>query len=227
MMPIKMKNLMELTGESKSTILYYLKEGLLPEPQKPKPNLHLYDESSVNIIKFIKYLQQQFSYSIAQIKMVFSENNFDFSDNFSMMLKSLQMMSGSSDGVWYSEEDFLELSGLSFAELSNYLHEGLLFPQERGFSNQELKIVKILQDAKELGLDKALFEEYVVQAKALASIEYQLGAKMLEQEPRRNNEQYELLFDAILTLKPYLFNMNTIQEHKQQMEKKNECAKQS
>ncbi len=223
-MSLKMKNLIELTGESKSTILFYVKEGLLPQPSKPKPNLHLYDESCVNIIKFIKYLQHQFSYSIAQIKTVFSENSFDFSDNFSMMLKSLQMMSGSVDGIWYNEEDFLELSGLSLKDLQHYLDAGLLFPQERGYSNQELKIVNILQNAERLGLDQELFEHYVISASALARIEYQLGAKMLESDPQRNNEQYELLFDAILTLKPYLFNMNTIEEHKKQMEKKNEST---
>ncbi len=83
-----MKHLMEATGESKSTILFYVKEGLLPEPQKPKPNLHLYDESCINIIKFIKYLQHQFSYTIAQIKTIFEERELSFSDDFSMMVRS-------------------------------------------------------------------------------------------------------------------------------------------
>ena len=63
-MALKMKELMALSDESKSTILYYIKEGLLPEPSKPKPNVHLYDESCVQILKFIKYLQHNFSYSI-------------------------------------------------------------------------------------------------------------------------------------------------------------------
>ena len=44
---------------------------------------------------------------------------------------------------------------------------------------------------------------------------------MLERDKSLNNEHYELLFDSILTLKPYLFNMHTMQEHKKQMELKN------
>jgi len=56
MMALKMKDLIAKSGESKSTILYYIKEGLLPQPQKPKPNVHLYDEVCIDIIKFIKYL---------------------------------------------------------------------------------------------------------------------------------------------------------------------------
>ena len=219
-MSLKMKHLMEATGESKSTILFYVKEGLLPEPQKPKPNLHLYDESCINIIKFIKYLQNQFSYSIAQIKSVFKENKFTFSDDFSMMLRSLELMSGSTDGKWYSDEDFLELSELTQEELDNYLEHGLLFRQERGFSTQELKLVKLFKRAKKMGLKKELFDAYVTSAKALAKIEYQVGSELLEQDKSLNNEHYELLFDTILTLKPYIFNMHTMQEHKKQMELK-------
>ena len=219
-MSLKMKNLMEQTGESKSTILFYVKEGLLPEPQKPKPNLHLYDESSVNIIKFIKYLQHQFSYSIAQIKSIFSENRFSFGDDFSMMLKSLEMMSGSNDGKWYSDDDFLELSGLKKEELYIYLKRGVLFRQERGFGTEELKLVEVLKRAKKLGLDEKLFDEYVKSAKHLAKMEYLLGAKMLELDEELHNIHYELLFDSILMLKPYIFNMHTMQEHQKQMELK-------
>jgi len=220
-MSFKMKHLMEATGESKSTILFYVKEGLLPEPQKPKPNLHLYDESCINIIKFIKYLQSQFSYSIAQIKSVFQENKFTFSDDFSMMLRSLELMSSGTEGECFSDEVFLELSGLSKNELENYLKRGLLFRQERGFSAQELKLVKIFKRADKLGLDKSLFDAYVKTAKELAKIEYSLGSEMLERDKSLNNEHYELLFDSILTLKPYLFNMHTMKEHQTQMDLKN------
>ena len=222
-MSLKMKHLMEQTGESKSTILYYIKEGLLPEPQKPKPNLHLYDESCINIIKFIKYLQHQFSYSIAQIQAIFKENNFDFSNDFSMMLRSLQMMSGHSDGKWYDDDDFLELCELSQKELDEYLKRGLLFRQEQGFSTQELKLVELFKRAKILGLNEKLFDAYVQSAKELAKIEYELGSELLESDKTLNNEHYELIFDSILTLKPYIFNMHTMQEHQKQMDLKNQA----
>ena len=219
-MPLKMKHLMEQTGESKSTILFYVKEGLLPEPQKPKPNLHLYDESCINIIKFIKYLQNQFSYSIAQIQGVFKEKKFTFSDDFSMMLRSLELMSSNPDGKWYSDDDFLELCELTQKALDDYLKRGLLFRQEQGFSSKELKLVDIFKRAKSLGLDAKLFDAYVKSARELAKIEYALGSEMLEKDKSLNNEHYELIFDSILTLKPYIFNMHTMQEHQKQMEMK-------
>ena len=212
---------MEKTGESKSTILFYVKEGLLPEPKKPKPNLHLYDESCINIIKFIKYLQSQFSYSIAQIQAVFKENNFTFSDDFSMMLRSLELMAGSPDATWYEDEDFLELSELKQEELNAYIAKGWLFRQEKGFSSQELKLVELFKRAKSLNLDEKLFDTYVESALKMAEIEYKVGSLMLESDKTRNNEHYELLFDSILTLKPYIFNMHTMKVHQRQMEEKN------
>ena len=220
-MSLKMKHLMEATGESKSTILFYVKEGLLPEPQKPKPNLHLYDESCINIIKFIKYLQHQFSYTIAQIKTIFEENNFTFSDDFSMMLRSLELMGGSPDSKWYSDEDFLELSELTQEELNNYLAKGWLFKQEKGYSSKELQLVDLFKRAKALNLSEALFDAYVSSAIEIAKIEYALGSELLESDKTLNNEHYEVIFDTILTLKPYIFNMHTMQEHQKQMELKN------
>ncbi len=220
-----MKNLMKQTGESKSTILFYVKEGLLPEPEKPKPNLHLYDESCVNIIKFIKYLQNQLSYTIAQIQSIFKENNFSFSDDFSMMLRSLEMMAGTPNTKWYNDEAFLELSGLQIDELNTYLNKGWLFRQKQGFSEKELKLVALFKRAKSLGLNETLFNSYVTSAKKIAETEYQVGAELLESDKSKNNEHYELLFDTILTLKPYIFNMHTMQEHQKQMElKKNETV---
>jgi DNA-binding transcriptional MerR regulator len=211
---------MEATGESKSTILFYVKEGLLPEPEKPKTNLHLYDESSINIIKFIKYLQSQFSYTIAQIQTVFRENKFNFSDDFSMMLRSLELMAGSPNTSWYNDEDFLELSDLTQKELDDYIKRGWLFKQERGFSTQELNLVELFKRAKSLNLNQKLFDTYVKSAIKIAEIEYALGSEMLESDKTLNNEHYELLFDSILTLKPYVFNMHTMQEHQKQMENK-------
>jgi DNA-binding transcriptional MerR regulator len=224
-MPLKMKHLMEQTGESKSTILFYVKEGLLPEPQKPKPNLHLYDESCINIIKFIKYLQHQFSYTIAQIQTIFKENNFNFSDDFGMMLRSLQLMSGTVEGEWYSDEDFLELCELSQEELNAYLARGLLFRQEQGFSKKELDLVEVFKRAKALNLDEKLFDAYIKSARELADIEYMVGSQMLESDKTLNNEHYELLFEVILKLKPYLFNMHTMQTHQKKMEAKNKEQK--
>ena len=75
---LKMSELIALSGESKSTILFYIKELLLPSPLKLKANVHRYEEECVERISMIKYLQSNFSYTIAEIKQIFENNTLIF-----------------------------------------------------------------------------------------------------------------------------------------------------
>ena len=210
---------MNQSEESKSTILYYIKEGLLPEPSKPKPNVHLYDPSCIQILKFIKYLQHNFSYSIAEIKNIFQNNHFDFDGSFDMMIRSLELISGGKDAQCYNKESFLKLIGMDEKTLKAYQKQGYLFERARGFSSKEVEIAEILERAKVLGLDFTLLDAYVNDAKILAQKENDIGASLLKEEDASHNARYELLFDLILTLKPYIFNMHTVQTHKTNLKK--------
>jgi DNA-binding transcriptional MerR regulator len=218
-MVLKMKELMVLSHESKSTILYYIKEGLLPEPSKPKPNVHLYDESCVQILKFIKYLQHNFSYSIAEIQSIFQDNSFDFDGSFEMMVRSLELISGGRDNVWYKKSDFLKLVAMDEKILKFYQSKGYLFERAKGFSGKEVEIAEILERAKTLGLDFTLLDAYVEDAKVLAKKENDIGSELLRKEEETHNARYELIFDLILKLKPYIFNMHTVQAHQKNISK--------
>ena len=212
-MALKMKELMSLSNESKSTILYYIKEGILPEPLKPKPNVHLYDESCVQRLKFIKYLQHNFSYSIAEIQTIFKDNTFDFDDSFEMMVRSLELIAGGKDNEWYTQEEFLKLLELSSEKLKTYQDKGYLFERAKGFSKKEVEIAEILIRAEKLGLEYTLLDAYVSNAKTLAKKENETGSKLLQNDTQSHDQRYELLFDLVLTLKPYIFNMHTVEAH--------------
>lgn len=216
-MSISMKKLIEETGESKSTIHYYFKMGLLPEPEKPKPNVHKYDESCINIIKFIKHLQINFSYSIAEIKQVFNKNSFDFNNSFDILISSLKMISGSKDDKWFSKEEFLKLTNITEQDLIKYKRKEFIYERSRGYSTKEVEIVNILKQAQELDLDFKLIEAYVKKAKELAQLEFEIGAKLLLSNTELHNIHYELLFDTILSLKPYIFNMQTVNIHQEKI----------
>jgi DNA-binding transcriptional MerR regulator len=218
-MALKMKELIAESGESKSTILYYVKEGLLPEPSKPKPNVHLYDERCVEILRFIKYLQHNFNYSIAEIKKIFANNRFDFDGSFEAMVHSLELISGGRASQWFDRESFLEITGLDEQKLALYENEGLIFSRAQGYSSKEIEIAEILQRAAQLGLDFALLRSYVEAARHLAAMENEKGAQLLEDESVPHDARYALLFDLILTLKPYIFNMHTVQAHHQHVAK--------
>ncbi len=218
-MSLKMKALIAQTDESRSTILYYLKEGLLPLPEKPKQNVHLYDESCVKIIKFIKYLQHNFSYSISEIKNIFNNNHFDFDGSFEMIINSLELISGSKEDKWYSKDEFLEIASIKFKKLKEYQQKGYLFERANGFSSKEVELAEILKRADSLGLDFSLIDDYVSSAKLLALKENKIGSSLLKEDIESHNARYELLFDIILKVKPYIFNMHTVANHKQNITK--------
>ena len=218
-MAYKMKELMALSDESKSTILFYIKEGLLPEPQKPKPNVHLYDESCVQILKFIKYLQHNFSYSISEIQSIFKDNTFDFDGSFEMMVRSLELISGARDNQWYAKIEFLTLLNMDEKTLKAYQDKGYLFERAKGYSKKEVEVAEILERANALGLDYSLLDAYVSDAKVLAKKENEVGSKLLADDNTSHDARYELLFDLVLTLKPYIFNMHTVEIHKNTIKK--------
>ena len=178
-MGLKMATLVEKSGVSKSTILFYIKEGLLPEPQKPKPNVHIYHDSAISILQFIKYLQEHLHYSITEIKSIMIDNKLDFREDSDVIVNYLTALSGRD-------------------------------------KRAEVEVIK--ERAKDFGIDSALFDAYEKQAKKLAKLEYEMGAKLLESHPNNeSNALQKLLFDILLTLKPYIFNQATLKEHKKRV----------
>jgi len=215
-MSLKMKELVSQTGESKSTILYYVKEGLLPEPEKPKPNVHLYDEKCVKIIKFIKYLQNNLSYSIAQIQTIMQLNNFSFDASFENLIQSLEHISGIKSSERYTEKELLELVDATEDEINEYKLKGYIYDRHDGYTDKEIEVINILQRVKQTGFEETLLMHYVDAAKQMAKYEYQTGAALLDSTDNQVNQHYRLIFDLILMFKPYVFNMHTIREHQQQ-----------
>lgn len=65
---VKMKDLERATGVSRETIRYYIREGLLPEPERPERNVAWYDASFVERILLIKRLQSERFLPLSVIK---------------------------------------------------------------------------------------------------------------------------------------------------------------
>lgn len=209
---LKMRELIEQTGEAKSTILYYVKEQLLPTPKKPKPNVHLYDESCVSIIKFIKYLQS-LNYTISDIKDIFKAAPVNKDPSFLMMAKALEIATVTKGAKLLSKEEFLKKAEISSQELELYLKKGYIIDREKGFGAHEVEIAKIVKSAIELGLEESLLDNYVKSARKIAKRENAAWAKVFSNTLQDTIKEYELLFDLMLKFKPYIYNSYTIKEY--------------
>lgn len=65
---MKMRDLEQRTGVRREMIHFYFRNGLLPEPQRPKPNVAVYGEGHVRGILAIRRLQDEQRLSIEEIK---------------------------------------------------------------------------------------------------------------------------------------------------------------
>jgi DNA-binding transcriptional MerR regulator len=213
-MAIKMNDLVKLTDTAKSTILYYVKESLLPEPQKPKPNLHLYDESCVEIIKFIKYLQKHFNTSISELKEIMQRADLNSDRGFEAVLETLDIIMGSAHQNTHTFEQVCSRYALPSEHLSRYLEEGLLFQRDGFFTDKDLEILEMLLNLEKVGIKTDALRIYVEHAKALAAFEVNFAKKVLL-ESENKNETIKALFDTTLILKPYLFNMHALKSYQE------------
>lgn len=68
-----MKDLEDATGVGREAIRFYIREGLLPEPERPARNVAWYDESFIEKIRFIKELQEKRFLPLSVIRRVVAE----------------------------------------------------------------------------------------------------------------------------------------------------------
>lgn len=66
---MKMRDLEKKTGVHRETIRVYFRNGLLPEPSRPKANVADYDASHVQAILAVRKLQQDDGLTLPQIKV--------------------------------------------------------------------------------------------------------------------------------------------------------------
>jgi len=204
---------MKETGETRSTLLFYVKEGLLEEPSKPKPNVHLYSDDSIERVRLIKTLQNQLHYSITQIKHIFDDNKFDFSSGVDVLIQKLDLFTGVSHKHFKTMDDALEVYALNKSEIENYIDLGVLAMHQGYFNDSSWKSLEVLAELKACKKTDALLAAYVKSAKELASIEYELGAELINNDEEGRNRAQEVFLDLVLTLKPNIFNLHTKLEH--------------
>ena len=209
---LKMKKLSEMSDTPKSTILYYIKEGLLPAPKKEKSNLYLYDDGYVEKIRFIKYLQNNLGASISQIKKLVKQNEFYFSKGFKTAIDAIEMLSAPSDTSRFDKDELCRLSGISMEELDHHLSSGAISERDDGFSTKEIEVSNILLRLKNIDRENTLLQAYLHCAKYLSKIETELAEKVLAKNQEEDTVARTLL-DAALVLKPYIMNTALVKKY--------------
>lgn len=211
-MEYKISELVAHTKIPKSTILYYIREGLLPEAKKIKSNVHRYNNEHIELIKYIRYMKDEIGSTNEQIKFALQNRNQSLSSSFSMLQPLMHTLSAIPvDAIRYTKKEFIEHFGVDIKLLENLLNDGILLPiHEDSFTEKEASILNLIGYFNELGIEYNIIKAYVEHAKALSELEYKMQVQLCSARNDKNfSSLWKVMFETLFNAKEYLFSRYT------------------
>jgi DNA-binding transcriptional MerR regulator len=208
----KISELVALTDVPKSTILYYIREGLLPQAKKIKSNVHRYNNEHLELLKYIKYMQKEIGSSNEQIKAALAQKNKTLSSSYSMLAPLMQTLSDIPAGSkHYTKTEFIKFYGFEKILLEQLLEDGILVPiSTDDFTDKEASIIRLIEKFQEVGVEYEIIKNYVHHAKSLAEIEYQLQTSLCGMRGGEDfSTLWKIMLDTLFNAKKYIFSRYT------------------
>ena len=211
-MRYKISELVSKTGVSKSTILYYIREGLLPEAVKLKANVHRYSDEHLEMIKYIKYMKQEMGSSNEQIKNALEKKNQSFLSSYSMLAPLMQTLSGITPQMdHYTQKELLDMYGFNEDLINKLLQDEIVSPiKSDDFTQKDVGVISLVLLFEELGLEYEILKKYVTYAKELAALEQELQEKLCSVRDEDNFSMlWKVMFETLFNTKEYIFKRHT------------------
>lgn len=148
---LRMKELVEATGVSKSTILHYVNEGLLPRPEKTAANMAYYDPACIERVAFIRQMQQRHRLSLQVIRTLLEER--ERGNEISPFIELHEVIFGRADGPKLDLDAFCDATGLTREQVRERVAAQMIIPLEDGrFDQEDVAIGRIIRRGIELGI---------------------------------------------------------------------------
>ncbi|MDD2895682.1 MAG: MerR family transcriptional regulator [Aliarcobacter sp.] len=199
----KMSELVELTNLNNHTISFYDKKGLIPNSVSTSINMKYYPEITVTVLNLIVYFKENLNFSIDYIKELFDYYNVDFENRSELVIQSIEMISSEIKNPILKEK-------LINKNLQEAINIGLLEDKEIYFKT-EIEILDIFDELLKYDISLELVEEYINTSKKLALLEKELSQKVFD---KTGTIPEILVLNILNSLKPYIFNKQTILELK-------------
>lgn len=153
---MKMKELEAATGIGRETIRYYIREGLLPEPVRPKRNVAAYGREHVKRLNLIRRLQQERHLPLSVIKSIVTSELGAPAEGFEALI-GLEVAMGPllSDGRNLAPRKLAEVSadtGLGVDEIRKFAEIGLIHIDARDgaewLNQRNVRIMEIIAQTR-------------------------------------------------------------------------------
>jgi DNA-binding transcriptional MerR regulator len=199
---LKMKELEEMTGESRGTILYWISQGLLPPPVKTSANMSWYDPRYPKLIEAIRLLQRRMNQSIADIR-AFVEQKGGPLALLTAREKIDDFLFGGTSPSWVrmNREELQNAAGIDDETLDRMLELGILRPDSpQEFDEGDLNAASKVKSLLSLGIPLEEFAFYGKSADLVAQMEAKIVLREWQADPpadlekARRKAQRELSF---------------------------------
>ncbi|RJX35352.1 MAG: MerR family transcriptional regulator [Desulfarculus sp.] len=174
---LRMSQLMAATGLPKSTLLYYVEQGLLPRPLKTSPNMAYYDPACVERAALIRSLQGQHRLPLGKIKAILQAS--DQGQDIAPLVALAQEVFGQDQGEKLDTEQLLAATSMEPGHLQQLLEAELLLPLEPGlYDQQDLAMARIYVFGHAQGLRPQDVGYYVRLGRRIVDEEMRLRARL-------------------------------------------------
>ncbi|MCD6571537.1 MAG: MerR family transcriptional regulator [Deltaproteobacteria bacterium] len=193
-MGIKIGELAKKSSIPASTIRYYVKQGILPKPVKVNKSMAYYDESCIEKLQIIRYLQETKYFPLTVIRNIIRRLEKGLTLDEAEAIEDVVFGDNSDVGKPpIDREEFLLRTGLSPDELDEAERIGLLRPyiHEREttlYNHEDIRFGRdILKRVIQLGGSFKDLEFYVDLGREIVRHEMSLRKKVVKGKPVKEN----------------------------------------
>ena len=131
---IPMRELEQQTGFPRATILFYIKEGLLPQPMKSAKNMSTYDRRFIDGLQLIRELRDKHGLSLAQIKEVIQRKTGGIGVELLLDVRDrmFDQISRNANDAHLTFDELCQQTRLSAESVTIFTAASLLFQDESG-----------------------------------------------------------------------------------------------
>ena len=206
-MGIKIGEIARRSGVPISTIRFYVKEGLLPYPEKVNKKMAYYDEGCINKLEAIQHLKEKKYYPLAIIKNILRRMEDDFTFEEAVVVEDtvFDPMSNGEIGV-VDRVEFLRLTGLKPEQLDEVERVGLLMPcfkeKRKTLYNQDDVIIarEAIQHIYQFGFCPEDFEFYLRLGQEITDQEMSLRRKITKGLSTKENIEITIFLTRAVNL---------------------------
>jgi DNA-binding transcriptional MerR regulator len=191
---LRMREVAEATGLPKSTILHYVAQGLLPEPTRTGRNMAYYDPVTVERAKFIRAMQEKYSFPLEKIKKLLQ--SMDEGRDVAPLVELDAVIFGERGTFELDREEFGKETGLNNDQIDELLATHLLLPLKEGlFTEEDVTIGRIYAFSFSKGVTAADLSFYSTIAKNIVDREMRLRKRLTDNLP----DEEDARMTAVLT----------------------------